>query len=189
MSRLRVVQLVQRLALCFAALCLAACMRSQKVRFAPYRVPQFIYLYVAVSDEVARTDDQGAVSALVEAIEADLRAAGYQVQLVAARDDEPPPLPRIEIHVISSDTGDREMRGAGNLLRFGTAGLGPAIRSAGGGAATSMGIYARGTVIVDYYMLPTRQNAVFAAGRLEDKWADDDTPAKVGHAVVRAILE
>jgi hypothetical protein len=86
-------------------------------------VPHAVTVYVAVSDAAAKTDS-GNVAAMVDAIEAKLTKEGYLVTIVAARSDERPPVPRLELQVLSSDSGSATARGAGDLTGFfGTAGL------------------------------------------------------------------
>jgi hypothetical protein len=63
-----------RLAILLALLLLACEARWKVARYRPnHRVPKFVYLYVAVSSQVAQADDNGAVLTIVETIEADLR--------------------------------------------------------------------------------------------------------------------
>lgn len=76
--------------------------------------PREVTVYVALSRRVARTDS-GNVAAMVDALEADLRADGRFVNIVAARLDEAPPVPRVEIQVRDSSAGDAGLRGAGKL--------------------------------------------------------------------------
>lgn len=73
-----------------------------------------VTIYVAVSARVADSDT-GNVSAMVDALEEDLREDGYFVNIEGARLDERPPRPRLEIQVRASDSGDAELRGAGQL--------------------------------------------------------------------------
>jgi hypothetical protein len=77
-------------------------------------LPSEVTLYVAVSDQVARTDT-GNVAAMVDALEADLREAGHTVSIVAARDDERAPIPRVEVQVRTSDPADKETMAGASL--------------------------------------------------------------------------
>ena len=92
-----------------------ACARRQ----ARYPLPQQVTLYVAVSDQVAKTDT-GNVAAMVDALEADLREAGHFVHVVPARNDEAAPLPRIELQVRTSDPTDMEALGGAQLISMTT---------------------------------------------------------------------
>jgi hypothetical protein len=100
-----------------------------------------VNLYVAVSDRVAKTDT-GNISAMVETLEADLEDAGRIVNIVPARLDEKPPFPRLELQVMSSDSGDAQMRGAGHLSQL----LSPITGVALIGAGT-------GSMLVDVYIV------------------------------------
>ena len=88
-------------------------------RKARYPLPQQLTLYVAISDQVAKTDN-GNVSAMVDALEADLREAGHFVDVVAARNDEAAPVPRIELQVRTSDPADMEALGGAQLVSMTT---------------------------------------------------------------------
>jgi hypothetical protein len=93
-----------------------------------YALPHPVRLYVAVSDSVADADEHGSVLTLVETVEADLAEAGIRVKLVLARDDENPPLPRVELQFVELDQGARALRNAGRyvpLVGTGVAALGP----------------------------------------------------------------
>lgn len=89
-------------------------------------------MYVAVSDRVAKTDS-GNVAAMVDALETDLREHGRLVTIEAARLDEKPPVPRLELQVWDSDSGDAGMRGAGHLTGLLTP-VGTALVVGGGGS-------------------------------------------------------
>jgi hypothetical protein len=92
--------------------------------------PHEVALYVAISDKVAKSDS-GNVAAMLDVIEQELRAEGRLVTIIAAHDDEKPPLPRIELQVRESDAGDARMRGVGHLMN---SPVGSALVIGGGGA-------------------------------------------------------
>ncbi len=77
--------------------------------------PREVTVYVAVSERVAKTDS-GNVAAMVDALEADLRENGRFVNIVGARPGEKPPVPRVELQVWDSDSGDAGLRGAGQMM-------------------------------------------------------------------------
>jgi hypothetical protein len=93
----------------------AACVQ----RKARYPLPQQVTVYVAISDRVAKTDS-GNVSAMVDAIDADLREAGHFVNIVAARNDEAAPVPRVELQVRTSDPADTEAMAGAQLVSMAT---------------------------------------------------------------------
>ena len=95
--------------------------------------PRDVTVYVAVSQRVAKTDS-GNVAAMVDALEADLRADGRVVTIVAARLDEAPPVPRVEIQVRDSSSGDAQLRGAGRLSGMLMPVVGVALTGAGDGS-------------------------------------------------------
>lgn len=94
--------------------------------------PEQVTIYVAVSARVAKTDT-GNVSAMVDALEADLKEAGRLVSIEGARLGEKPPLPRLEIQVRDSDSGDAQLRGAGQLTQLLSPLTSLALIAAGGG--------------------------------------------------------
>jgi hypothetical protein len=105
-----------------------------------------IAIYVAVSPQVAAADDGGNILALVDALEAKLRASGREVSVIAARLDETPPVPRIELQFQSSEGGDPQMRGAGQLVNvLGLPGL---------VVGTGMVVHGSSGVVVDIYAVP-----------------------------------
>jgi hypothetical protein len=123
-------------------------------------LPKKIPLYVAISPAVENTDDGGLIAALVESLEADLREDGYEVAILVAGADEKPPVPRIELQVLSADGGNQKLRGAGNLGGV----FVPVV-----GLATTFG--AAGRVVVDCYVVqgePAKvtYSARFAAGTI-----------------------
>jgi hypothetical protein len=112
-----------------AASCLFGCgLRKDSVLAREF--PHEVTLYVAISDKVAK-NDSGNVAAMIDVLEQELRAEGRLVTVIAAHDDEKPPLPRIELQVRESDGGDARMRGAGHLMN---SPVGTALVAAGGGA-------------------------------------------------------
>ncbi|HVY26621.1 MAG TPA: hypothetical protein VHB79_08700 [Polyangiaceae bacterium] len=94
--------------------------------------PEQVTVYVAISARVAKTDS-GNVAAMVDALEAELREAGNVVSIVGANRDEAPPVPRLEIQVRDSDSGDGRARGAGQLTQMLSPLTGAALVGAGSG--------------------------------------------------------
>ena len=111
-----------------------------------HHLAQKLSIYVAVSPQVAAADDGGNVLALVDALEAQLRASGREVSVVAARLDEPAPVPRVELQFQSTAAGNPQMRGAGQLV--GVLGVPGAV------AGTAMVVGGRSGVVVDVYAVP-----------------------------------
>jgi hypothetical protein len=151
---------------------------------ARYPLPPVINLYVVVSAQVAR-EDSGNVSALVETLEAEMRDAGHQVNIVPARDDEGPPAARVELRVLTSEAADQElMAGAqlGNIV----------------GAPAGVGVFAHGGggIVVDAYFVPgNRQRASylgrFEAGTLFAMAEDAQTVAgeRAGESIARQLFK
>jgi len=83
---------------------------------------------------------------LVDALEVRLRDSGREVSVIAARLDEVPPLPRVELQFQSTAAGDLQMRGAGQLV--GVLGLPGAVSGSG------MVLGGRAGVVVDVYAVP-----------------------------------
>lgn len=108
--------------------------------------PREVTIYVAVSDRVAKTDS-GNVAAMVDALEADLRDEGRLVTIVGARLDERPPVPRLELQVWDSDSGNARLRGAGELTGL-LSPVGSALVAAGGGE-----------MVVHVYVVTSAQSA------------------------------
>jgi hypothetical protein len=145
-------------------------------------LPTEVTLYVAVSDAVADADT-GVVLALVDALETDLREEGYQVTVLAARPDERPPRPRLEVQVVASDGGDETLRGAGQFGGlFGLTGSAVGIAAMVSGASD---------IEVEYYVVsanggkPTVQGQL-SAGSIGDDAADAGKSA--GHAIARRLI-
>lgn len=112
-------------------LSLTGCQHQLSPQVAHY-FPDQVTVYVAVSTRVAKTDS-GNVAAMVDALEADLRDAGRIVSIEGARLDEQPPQPRLEIQVRDSDSGNAELRGAGQLTQLLSPLTSVALVGAGGG--------------------------------------------------------
>lgn len=153
------------------------------------RVPRFplppvVNLYVVVSQQVA-SEDTGNVSGMVEALESELRDAGYQVNIVPARDDEAPPTARVELRVLTSQAAEQElMAGAqlGNIV----------------GAPAGVGVFAHGGggIVVDAYFVPGGQQKPsyigrFEAGTFMAMAEDAQTVAgeRAGHGIARKLFE
>lgn len=117
--------------------------------------PNEVVVYVAVSNQVARTDT-GNVAAMVDTIESELRGQGRIVSIVAARLDEKPPVPRVEIQVASSDSGDAQLRGAGKISQL----LGPLTGVALVGAGS-------GSMRVDAYVVAKGPGQTRLLGRYQ----------------------
>lgn len=119
-----------------------------------HQLPHTLAIYVAVSPQVSSADDGGNVLALVDAIEARLRASGREVTVVPARLDEPAPLPRVELQIQSTAGGDPQMRGAGQLV--GLLGLPGAV------AGASLTVSGSSSVVVDVYAVPASGPPTFS---------------------------
>jgi hypothetical protein len=139
-----------------------------------------VTIYVAITPEVEK-NDTGNVAAMVDALEADLREAGYEVSIVAARADEKPPVPRVEIQVMGSDSGDARARGAGNLM--------------GGLIGATMVLANLGSMLVDTYWVPggaaesrylKRYKGSSFFSMSEEEVAAGD---RVGHAIADDLLK
>lgn len=141
-----------------ASLCLAcnSLVTWRNIAQSPqYQLPQAITIYVAVSPTVSAGDDGGNVLALVDGLESGLRGSGREVSVLAARADEKPPLPRIELQVQSSDGGDPTMRGAGELVGF--------FGLAGAVAQSATSVAGSSKVVVDVYVVPASGTTTFSA--------------------------
>jgi hypothetical protein len=144
--------------------------------------PNEVVIYVAVSDQVAKSDT-GNVAAMVDTIESELREEGRVVSIVAARLDERPPLPRVEIQVASSDSGDAQLRGAGDLSGLLMPVTGVALVGAGSGHMR-----------VDAYVVPADGRKARFIGRYESgsfgAISDQETAAgeRVGSSIAAALL-
>ncbi len=152
-------------------------------RKARYPLPQQVTVYVAISDRVARTDS-GNVSAMVDAIEADLREAGHFVNIVAARNDEAAPVPRVELQVRTSDPADTEAMAGAQLVSMTT----PL-------AVVALG--ASGTMDVDAFIVSNAQSPVTYVGRVRTTsmfgatlGQDETTLAgeRAGHSIASKLL-
>jgi hypothetical protein len=128
---------------------LSACARPWARTKPSHPLPQQISIYVAISDEVAASNDGGSIAALVEALDDDLRERGYQPVIIAAHPAEKPPLPRIELQVLSADWGSRGMRGAGNLAGMAAA------------PAGVVAVAASGSLVVDCYVVQADSSVTF----------------------------
>jgi hypothetical protein len=144
--------------------------------------PREVTVYVAVSQRVAK-NDTGNVAAMVDALEADLRADGRFVTIIAARLDEAPPVPRVEIQVRDSSAGNAELRGAGQLSGLLMPLTGVALVGAG-----------NGSMEVDAYVV-TRDNRSRLLGRYSSSGfgaiSEESVAAgdRVGHSVASALEE
>jgi hypothetical protein len=163
-----------------AVLGLAAC----RPRVPRYPLPRVLTLYVVVSPQVAK-NDTGNVSGMVDAIEEDLRDDGYEVSIVAARDDEAPPASRVELRVVTSDPADQEAMAAGQLGNLAGVPLGVGVIGIGGGG-----------ILVDAYFVPGGNQPPayvgrFEAGTLMAMAEDAQTVAgeRAGHGIARKLLE
>ena len=126
-----------------------------------------VTVYVAVTNAVAK-NDTGNVAAMVDAIESDRREEGRSVTIVAARPDERPPGPRLEVQVLDSDSGDATRRGAGDLAGFFSggsmlAGVGStAIRSSGSGKIVVDAYVVRGPGLPVVYLGRVKATSAYA---------------------------
>jgi hypothetical protein len=157
----------------------AACVQRKP----EYPLPQQVTVYVAISDRVARTDS-GNVAAMVDAIEADLREAGHFVDIVAARNDEAAPVPRIELQVRTSDPADTEVMAGAQLVSMVT----PL-------AVVALG--ASGSMDVDAFLVSSAQSPATYLGRVQTSslfgatlGQDETTLAgeRAGHSIASKLL-
>jgi hypothetical protein len=148
-----------------------------------YPLPQEVTVYIAVSDQVARTDT-GNVSAMVDALEADLRGAGHFVNIVAARNDEAAPVPRIELQVRTSDPTDMEALAGAQLVSMVT----PL-------AVVALG--ASGSMDVEAFIVASRSSPATYVGRVQTSSTfgttlgqDETTLAgeRAGHDIASKLL-
>lgn len=143
-------------------------------------------LYVAVSPQVAAADDGGNILALVDALEAQLRASGREVTVVAARLDETAPVPRVELQVQSTATGSPQMRGAGQLVAV--------LGVPGAVAGAAMTVTGRSGVVVDVYAVPASGPPTFTgrvSGTTLGNASDVGNVAgaqSAGESIARALL-
>jgi hypothetical protein len=91
---------------------------------------------------------------MVDAIEADLRESGHSVSIVGARNDERPPLPRVELQVRTSNPADTEAMAGAQLISMAGVPVG----------AGAVAIGAGGSIEIDAFVVP-RQGAPRYLGR------------------------
>lgn len=160
------------------ALTICGCTRVQPRSPLALLFPHEVTLYVAVGPRAAESDS-GNVSAMVDALEEDLKKVGRVVNIVGARLGDPPPLPRLEIQVSDSDSGNRTLRGAGQLTQLLTP-VGTALVAAGGGS-----------MVVDVWSVTADNIAEYeghySAGSFGAGGQDAAIAAgeRVGHSIVR----
>jgi hypothetical protein len=65
----------------------------------PYSLPTAIALVVEASDEVRESDEDGALAAMIEELQAELRRRDRQSGLMTADADPPPPARHVRIVV------------------------------------------------------------------------------------------
>jgi hypothetical protein len=78
-------------------------------------MPEVVTVYVK-ANEAATKADSGNMAAMLDVIETEFREDGRRVEVVVARDDERAPVPRLELQVLGSDSGDAKMRQQGHLM-------------------------------------------------------------------------
>lgn len=148
-----------------------------------YPLPQEVTVYVAVSDQVVKTD-RGNVSAMVDALEGDLREAGHFVNIVAARNDEAAPVPRVELQVRTSNPADTEAMAGAQLVSMAM----PV-------AVVAFG--ASGDIEVDAFIVSNRQSPATYVGRVQASSTfgatlgqDETTLAgeRAGHGIASKLL-
>jgi hypothetical protein len=126
------------------------------------------------------------VASLVDALDGDLRQHGHQVEIIVARPNEEPPIPRIEVQVIKSRHYNGALHGAGQLaFMFGAVGV-------LGGEAADAG--SAGTIRVECYVVSPSNDTDFS-GRLSGSslgtYSGRDAVVAgedVGHAIASAVL-
>jgi hypothetical protein len=169
------------LLLLLVALGALGCAPRKSVVVAQY-FPHEVTVYVAVSARVGQSD-RGNVAAMVDALEADLREGGSLVSILGARLDERPPVPRLEIQVRDSDSGEPVLRGAGQLTQLMSPLTGLALVGGGGGSMD-----------VDAYIVD-KDNVAHYVGHFESgsfgATTEVDVAAgdRVGHAIARRLQQ
>lgn len=157
----------------------AACARRE----AQYPLPQRVTVYIAISDRVAKTDS-GNVLAMVETIEADLREAGHFVDIVPARNEEAPPVPRVELQVRTSDPADTETMAGAQLVGMVT-------------PVAVVALSAAGSMDVDAFIVSNAQSPATYVGRVRTSsmfgatlGQDEATLAgeRAGHSIADKLL-
>jgi hypothetical protein len=151
-----------------------------------------VTLYVALTP-LAEKSDSGNVAAMVDAIDADLREAGYNVTIEAARRNEAPPAVRLEVQVMSSVSGDASARGAGRLFGLGVA---PINLVAPVVAVSPAAFTENGAMVVDAYVVRGGAVPPLYLGRFNASSVsfspDSEEPIlagkRTGHAVAHTVL-
>jgi hypothetical protein len=168
------------------ASCLAAAFVACHPQRARHPLPREVTVYIAVSDQVAKTDS-GNVAAMVDAIEADLREGGHFVSIVAARSDERAPLPRVELQVRTSDPADTELLAGAQLVSMAAVPVGVGVIAIGAG----------GSIEVDAFIVSKAGGAPTYLGRfasgsfLGSALGQDETNLageRAGHDIAMALL-
>lgn len=152
----------------------------------PYRLPRQVIVYVAISREVAATNDQGQVQAVVDGLDRRLREAGHDVAIEGARPGEAPPAPRVELQFRSLRPGaTSEWIAPGALL----------VPIAAGAATAAVAYYDRAEMVVDVYAVLSDGTPAFR-GRIESThtgaitgWNPADAAEGTGESIADALLE
>lgn len=78
-----------------------------------YAMPRVVPIWVDITDKVERADDHGYTSTMIQSMEEELLARGFEPHIftpTVGAANEPRHLPRVEIVVRSWDEGDRALR-------------------------------------------------------------------------------
>jgi hypothetical protein len=140
--------------------------------------PREINVYVSVTDRVAKSED-GNVSSMVDAIESDLRDEGRVANIVPAHRGQRPPLPRLELQVMDSNSGDTGLHAAGYLL--------------GGAVGAGLMLGSLGHMQVDVYLVAGDGSRPHYLGRFEGSsfgaMSEESIAAgqEVGHSIVESL--
>lgn len=143
-------------------------------------------MYVAVSPEVAATNDQGHLTAVVDGLERRLRETGREVDVEGARPGEAAPAPRIELQFRSVYPGaNSEWIAPGALL----------VPVAGGVAAGAFALYNSAEMLIDVYAVLPNGVAAFR-GRISSThtgavtgWNPTAAAEGTGESIADALLE
>jgi hypothetical protein len=161
----------------------SACGSSTKLLGHPVHHP--IAIVVRVSDEVANSDDGGAIASMVDAMLEGLRERGLEGQVYAAPDEHPPP-PRIDIRVQTADPGSAGRRKGGELTTVaGALGRAPIVGLAG----VAISLSGAGSVKIDCWVYEEgKSRPSFHDSYSRVLLGDADAAASAGESLGNAIM-